>query len=228
MTGVSAPLRPQGGLEARGTLLPSDDVNRFFRSALFPLVVIVLLVYLASQTLMPRRDGEQKMTYSQLIDATKNGDVSEVDVLAEPPVDHRDARLGPEGQGQLPVAAVADRVPEGARGEQRQVRLEGHGHERLVGAPHRLPADPAADRLLDLPDEPDAGRRLEGDELRQEPREADVARLAEGHLQGRGRRGRGGRGAPGDQGVPREPEEVPGARRAHPEGRAALRAAGHR
>jgi cell division protease FtsH len=53
-------------------------VNRFFRSALFPLVVIVLLVYLASQTLMPRRDSSEKMTYSQLIQATKNGDVSEV------------------------------------------------------------------------------------------------------------------------------------------------------
>ena len=52
-------------------------MNRFFRSALFPLVVIVLLVYLASQTLMPRRDGSEKMTYSQLIQATKNGDVSE-------------------------------------------------------------------------------------------------------------------------------------------------------
>jgi cell division protease FtsH len=32
----------------------------------------------------------------------------------------------------------------------------------------------------------------------------------------------------GDQGVPREPEEVPGARCPHPQGRAALRAAGHR
>jgi cell division protease FtsH len=53
-------------------------VNRFFRSALFPLVVIVLLVYLASQTLMPRRDGEQKLTYSQLIDETRKGNVSEV------------------------------------------------------------------------------------------------------------------------------------------------------
>ena len=42
-----------------------------------------------------------------------------------------------------------------------------------------------------------------------------------------GRR-RGGRGAPRDQGVPREPQEVPGARRADPQGRAALRPAGHR
>ena len=53
-------------------------MNRFFRSALFPLVVIVLLVYLASQTLMPRKDSDQKLTYSQLIDETKKGNVSEV------------------------------------------------------------------------------------------------------------------------------------------------------
>ena len=57
---------------------PPNKVNRFFRSALFPLVVIVLLVYLASQTLIPRRDGGEKITYSDLIVATKNGDVSEV------------------------------------------------------------------------------------------------------------------------------------------------------
>ena len=53
-------------------------MNRFFRSALFPLVVIVLLVYLASQTLMPRRDNGKDLTYSQLIDETKKGNVSEV------------------------------------------------------------------------------------------------------------------------------------------------------
>jgi cell division protease FtsH len=53
-------------------------MNRFFRSALFPLVVIVLLVYLASQTLIPRRSNEQKITYSQLISETKAGNVDEV------------------------------------------------------------------------------------------------------------------------------------------------------
>ena len=37
-------------------------MNRFFRSALFPLIVIVLLVYLASQTLIPRSDAEKKVT----------------------------------------------------------------------------------------------------------------------------------------------------------------------
>ncbi len=51
---------------------------------------------------------------------------------------------------------------------------------------------------------------------------------AEGRLQGRRRRRRGGRGAAGDQGVPRRPAALPGARRPHPQGRAALRPARHR
>jgi len=50
-------------------------VNRFFRSALFPLVVIVLLVYLASQTLIPKSKDEQKLTYSQLWTQVQQGDV---------------------------------------------------------------------------------------------------------------------------------------------------------
>ncbi len=40
-------------------------MNRFFRSALFPLFVIVLLVYLASQTLIPHGKNTQKVTYSE-------------------------------------------------------------------------------------------------------------------------------------------------------------------
>ena len=39
-------------------------MNRFFRSALFPLFVIVLLVYLASQTLIPHGKSAAKLTYS--------------------------------------------------------------------------------------------------------------------------------------------------------------------
>ena len=146
----------------------------------------------------------------------------------EPPVDQRHARLGAEGEGQLPDGAVADPVPEHPREEQRQVRLQGHGNLDVGGTPHRAAPDPAPDRLLDLPDEPGSGWRLEGDELREEPCQTDVARLAEGHLQGRRRRGRSGGGAARDQGVPREPEEVPGARSPDSEGRPALRASRYR
>jgi cell division protease FtsH len=47
-------------------------VNRFFRSALFPLIVIVLLVYLASQTLMRGGDKAPKTTLSGLIQQVKS------------------------------------------------------------------------------------------------------------------------------------------------------------
>jgi cell division protease FtsH len=53
-------------------------MNRFFRSALFPLVVIVLLVWLASQTLIPHGKSEKKFSYSDFITAVNNGQVNDV------------------------------------------------------------------------------------------------------------------------------------------------------
>ena len=53
-------------------------MNRFFRSALFPLIVIVLLVYLASQTLLPNRSEAEKIPYSQLIENVEAGEVKSV------------------------------------------------------------------------------------------------------------------------------------------------------
>ncbi len=52
-------------------------VNRFFRSALFPLIVIVLLVYLASQTLIPRKDAQDKVSYSEFIQQAEDGNVQD-------------------------------------------------------------------------------------------------------------------------------------------------------
>ncbi|MDP9308191.1 MAG: ATP-dependent zinc metalloprotease FtsH [Actinomycetota bacterium] len=51
-------------------------MNRFFRSALFPLFVIVLLVYLASQTLIPHGKNTQKVTYSEFRQDIKTGQIS--------------------------------------------------------------------------------------------------------------------------------------------------------
>ena len=54
-------------------------MNRFFRSALFPLVVIVLLVWLASQTLIPHGKSTAKQTLSQFITAAQQNQVSNVE-----------------------------------------------------------------------------------------------------------------------------------------------------
>jgi cell division protease FtsH len=55
-------------------------VNRFFRSALFPLVVIVLLVWVASQTLIPHSKSATKTTYSEFIARAGKGDVANVEI----------------------------------------------------------------------------------------------------------------------------------------------------
>ena len=47
-------------------------MNRFFRSALFPLIVIVLLVYLASQTFIGGGGEEKDVTYSALISEVRS------------------------------------------------------------------------------------------------------------------------------------------------------------
>jgi cell division protease FtsH len=49
-------------------------VNRFFRSALFPLFVIVLLVYLASQ-MIPHGKSTQKLSYSDFRQDISNGQI---------------------------------------------------------------------------------------------------------------------------------------------------------
>ena len=82
--------------------------------------------------------------------------------------------------------------------------------------------------LLPVHHEPDAGRRQQGDELRQVPGQAHEPGPAQGHVRRRGRGRRGGRGTARDQGVPRESQEVPEPRRAGAQGRAALRPSRHR
>ena len=59
-------------------------MNRFFRSALFPLIVIVLLVYLASQTLMRGGGKETKVSTYGLTQAIKNNPSGVSDVSIDP------------------------------------------------------------------------------------------------------------------------------------------------
>jgi cell division protease FtsH len=69
-------------------------LSRFFRSALFPLIVIVLLVWLASQTLLPGRSEEpQKWTYSQLIDQVRQSPETLDAVLFTPKAREIEAEL---------------------------------------------------------------------------------------------------------------------------------------
>jgi cell division protease FtsH len=62
----------------QGCYPPSTDVNRFFRSALFPLIIIVLLVYLASQTILRGDSQTEEITYSALKQEVRDGNINEV------------------------------------------------------------------------------------------------------------------------------------------------------
>jgi cell division protease FtsH len=60
-------------------------LSRFFRSALFPLIVIVLLVFLASRTFLPGSSEEaKKITYSQLIELVDTSPESIESILFVP------------------------------------------------------------------------------------------------------------------------------------------------
>ena len=62
----------------QGATLPPPTVNRFFRSALFPLIIIVLLVYLASQTVLRGDSQTEEITYSALKQEVRDGNINEV------------------------------------------------------------------------------------------------------------------------------------------------------
>jgi cell division protease FtsH len=69
-------------------------LSRFFRSALFPLIVIVLLVWLASQTLLPGKSEEaEKITYSDLIQLVETSPDSIDSILFTPKGRQIDAEL---------------------------------------------------------------------------------------------------------------------------------------
>ena len=59
-------------------------MSRFFRSALFPLILIVLLVYLASQTFGNRKEEREKLPYGSLITQVETTPTAVEDVLFNP------------------------------------------------------------------------------------------------------------------------------------------------
>ena len=209
-------------------------MSRFFKSAAFPIIIVVVLAFFAQKLILERRSSAKPTTWSRLrpegrrrqVTCFKSDSGLEHRQVQRPSVDCKQ-----DDRGRHPLAAGAGRRARAAgRRSTRRSVIDGTSDRRLalVERAHLHPAVRAVLRVLDLPDEPGAGRRQQGDELRQEPRQADVGRLAQDHVQGRCRRRRGGRGAARDQGVPREPEEVPGAGRAHPQGCAAVRPSRHR
>ena len=85
-------------------------MNRFFRSAFFPLIVIVLLVWLASQTLIPKNHHTRKDDVLVAARRHPAGPVADHEGRVQPEQarDHRDLRAGQQDRdGPLPDRPVA-------------------------------------------------------------------------------------------------------------------------
>jgi cell division protease FtsH len=99
-------------------------MNRFFRSALFPLIVIVLLVYLASQTLMSDKPKE-KTTYSQLQQRVDSNHDSIESITANPNKQELTVQLKPTGgEEKGEKFKVAYPSPESLRDFERNIRAQ--------------------------------------------------------------------------------------------------------
>jgi ATP-dependent Zn protease len=97
-------------------------MNRFFRSALFPLIVIVLLVYLASQTLMGEEKRE-KVTYSQLRERVETNPGSIQQIVANPTKQELTVEFKPTGSNEKgEKTKVAYPSPESLVGFERVLR----------------------------------------------------------------------------------------------------------
>jgi cell division protease FtsH len=100
-------------------------MNRFFRSALFPLIVIVLLVYLASQTLM-REEQKEKVTYSQLQGQVRSGQPGIKGIVINPTKQEMTVEYAPTGgEEKGEKTKVAYPSPESLRDFERELRDKG-------------------------------------------------------------------------------------------------------
>jgi cell division protease FtsH len=99
-------------------------MNRFFRSALFPLIVIVLLVYLASQTLMSS-ERKEKVTYSQLQQRVADEPDQIQSIVANPNKQELTVEMKPTGgEEKGEKFKVAYPSPESLNTFERQIRLQ--------------------------------------------------------------------------------------------------------
>ena len=100
-------------------------MNRFFRSALFPLIVIVLLVYLASQTLM-KGEKQEKVTYSELQTQVADNPGQFEEIVANPNKQQLTVEYQPTGgKEEGKKIKVAYPSPESLVVFERQLKKEG-------------------------------------------------------------------------------------------------------
>ena len=162
-------------------------MSRFFKSAAFPILLVILLAFFV-QNLFYGSRGNEELTFNEFQTAVEQGNVKS-------PVTLKTKDLVVEGELTSDGKTFQVGFTEGYHMEEflltNNVDFTTDIQESSIWVSllSTFAAHPPHGGLLHLPDEPDAGRREQGDELRQVAGQADGGRPAQDHVQGRGRRG---------------------------------------
>ena len=203
-------------------------MSRFFKSAAFPILIVVVLAFFA-QKLIGSSSHTQNYTFGDMLTQLDNNQfrVMTLDQKANSADGHAGERR--QVLGRLPGLVRPDADPRRAgRRSSRRVNVQSKSTNGWLSLlTYILPFVIFIGFWIFLMNQVQGGgsKVMSFGKSRAKRMSVDSP---EDHLPGCRRGRRGGRGAARDQGVPREPEEIPGARRANPEGRAAVRPAGHR
>jgi hypothetical protein len=145
-------------------------MSRFFKSAAFPILIVVVLAFFA-QKLIGSSSKSEKQTFGDMIYQLDHGLVQSMSLHEKDNTANVTTTSGIKYTVGYPDAYTPTLI------------------ERLAVAAYLHPALRDLHRVLDLPDEPGPGRGVQGDVVRQVARQAHVRGLAQDHVQGR----RGGR-----------------------------------
>ena len=170
-------------------------MSRFFKSAAFPIFIVVVLAFFAVKLVNPGNSNHRSHSYQSLVSKElPNGEVKSVELKNKGKA--LEVQLNStSGKGEkYEIGFIEQAVPEllkELKADGVAYNVESEKSSELLEPAHLHHPVRAVLRLLDLPHEPGSGRRLESDVVRQVARQAAVGRLAEDHLPRRGRRGRG-------------------------------------
>ena len=207
-------------------------MNRFLKSAAFPILVVILLAYFAQQLILSKGDSTQSVGWSgfvQKLDQKNSGIVKmKVDPTKNSITYQLNDQKGTKYTTGYPGDIQLSEAVNKAQADNVLIEVTTKG-----GSPwwslltYLLPFVLFLGLWVFLMNQMQGGgsKVMSFGKSRAKRMAVDSPKIT---LPGRRRRRRGRRGAARDQGVPREPQEVPGARRAHPQGRAAVRAPRHR
>ena len=206
-------------------------MSRFFKSAAFPILIVVVLAFFAQKLISPG-DGKKDPNYSEFLTQVDRGQVKDVTLNTKNNKIDVELKPGAGAEKRKYQTAYPDNTEQNLvntlRAENVPIDVKAKsGSGWLTALTYILPFVIFLLFWLFIINQMQGGgsKVMSFGKSRAKRMAVDAPKITFRDVAGRGR---GGRGAARDQGVPREPQEVPGAGRADPQGRAALRPAGHR